>query len=41
MSVFLPVAGAFLVVAGMLWFLAWCGREFDAESEKVARGGGR
>lgn len=37
MSVILPVGAAFLVVAGMLMFVAWCSEEFDAEADKVAR----
>jgi len=31
----LPVAGAFIVVFGMLCFLAYCGASIDAEDAKV------
>lgn len=34
----LPVLGAFTVVGGMLCFLVYCSKQFDAEAEKVARG---
>lgn len=35
----LPVLGAFAVVGGMLWFLTYCSKAFDAEADKVARHG--
>ena len=35
----LPVLGAFVVVAGVLAFLVWCGGQFDAEARKVEKAG--
>lgn len=37
MTTLLPVLGAFAVVAGMLCFLVWCGKQFDAEAAAVER----